>query len=147
MSSAADAETIGFPITRLQKNISEGNDRLFNEALILQQIPTEAINARQAFQQLKHTNYQDTIMPTPYRCVVKAPEIINVYTDGSWLHPLKQYLGIGGAGMWWPGRSLTSSDNGLKRIPLSSGESVMTCNQSIDAGVRLYTKIGGYSGS
>ena len=28
----------------------------------------------------------------------------NVYTDGSWVNTTKQYLGLGGAGVWWPNR-------------------------------------------
>ncbi len=36
-------------------------------------------------------------MPAPSN--EDAPEDINVYTDGSWLYPLKQYLGLGGAGV------------------------------------------------
>ena len=86
-------------------------------------------------------------MPTPHRCVFRAPEEINVYTDGSWVHPLKQYLGIGGAGVWWPGRSLTRSETGLNYIPLSSGECEMTTGHPTADGVRLYTKIGGHNGS
>ena len=88
-------------------------------------------------------------MPTQPRCVLKAPESINVYTDGSWKYPLKQYLGIGGAGVWWPGRSLTKSDdvNGLKYIPMSSGEYDMALSQSSAEGVCLYTRIGGHNGS
>ena len=147
VSSVADAEMIGIPIKRIKQHIAEGNDLLFNKALVMQSIPIEGLNARQAFQQLKQCSYKDAIMPTPYRCVIKAPDKINAYSDGSWLHPLKQYLGIGGAGVWWPGRSLCRSENGLKFIPLSNCESEMTYSQQTAEGVRLYTKIGGHNGS
>ena len=49
---------------------------------------------------------------TPWKCTVPAPAAINVYTDGSWLNPLKQFLGLGGAGVWWPNRYLDDKPSG-----------------------------------
>ncbi len=60
-------------------------------------------NARQCFEAVKAAKDKPHL-PMPYRCRLDAPPDINVYTDGSWIHPLKQFLGIGGAGVWWPGR-------------------------------------------
>ena len=56
-------------------------------------------NAGQVFQILKQAG-DEPIMPTPDYCHVSAPDQINVYTDGSWLFPLKKFLGLGGAGVW-----------------------------------------------
>ncbi len=54
-------------------------------------------------------------MAMPYKCSLAAPETINVFTDGSWLLPLTQFLGLGGAGVWWPARQ-------LQKRPLSHAE-------------------------
>ncbi len=103
-------------------------------------------NARQTFQRIKQCN-GDIAMPTPHPCKTKAPEHINVYTDGSWLYPLKQFLGLGGAGVWWPNRRLSKNDEGIYPIPLSVAEQSMATHVTEEEGVRLYTKIGGFAGS
>ncbi len=77
----------------------------------------------------------------PYRCRRPAPADINVYTDGSWVNPLQQYLGLGGAGVWWPGRD----PNEYQR--LSPGEKEISHWRVYPDGLMLYTPIGGYSGS
>ena len=61
-------------------------------------------------------------MQLPHECSLPAPEDINVFTDGSWLYPLKQFLGMGGAGVWWPGRVLQTHIDGRKGQPLSVDE-------------------------
>ena len=87
-------------------------------------------------------------MPMPCKCELNAPDQINVYTDGSWLFPLKQFLGLGGAGVWWPKRTIIRNealDNTYH--PLSDAEDDLAyCEQGED-GLRIYTKIGGYAGS
>ena len=79
------------------------------------------LNARQMFCKIKYIK-GETIISLPATCTSVAPIKINVYTDGSWLHPLKQYLGIGGAGVWWPGRSIDKPADGGKWHPLNIAE-------------------------
>ena len=146
MTNHKNAEIIGHPTTRHNTNKAEGDDFLFNEALQLNNIHHSGINARQAFQLLKQ-NQQPVILPVPYWCSLPAPNEINVYTDGSWLFPLKQFLGLGGAGVWWPERSLTKKQEGQPYHPLSKAENDIAFHQQSNEGVRLYTKIGGYGGS
>ena len=88
----------------------------------------------------------------PVESRMQAPDQINVYTDGSWLYPLKQYLGLGGAGVWWKGRTFErkyNEDNNLqlKVFPMSKAEKDMAHFEQKEEGLRLYTKIGGFSGS
>ena len=86
-------------------------------------------------------------MQFPHRCSVHAPDTINMFTDGSWLYPPKQLLGMGGAGVWWPGRSLSTHDDGRRGQPLSVDEYSMAMHTEDSDGVRLYTSIGGFGGS
>ena len=96
-------------------------------------------NSRQAFSKLKRAN-QGPHMPLPRPCQMNAPEEINVYTDGSWIFPLKQFLGLGGAGIWWPARNLVD-------VPLSTAEEELAHGDCNAEGVRLFTSIGGFGGS
>ena len=88
-------------------------------------------------------------MPLPHACSLAAPPFINVHSDGSWLHPLKKFLGLGGAGVWWPNRILKNNGTTMKPRPLSIAEYHMAMHtvEEDGVGVRLYTNIGGYSGS
>ena len=101
---------------------------------------TSTHNARQAFQKIK-ANKQKPHLPLPYRCHRPPPKDINVYSDGSWINPLQQYLGLGGAGVWWPGR------NPKDHHRLSPAELDLAHYQQYDDGLMLYTPIGGYTGS
>ena len=79
-------------------------------------------------------------------------ENINVYTDGSWLFPLKQFLGLGGAGVWWKDRTCTKQYNidnncNLELRPLSTAERQMTHVEQSKDGLRSFSKIGGFGGS
>ena len=77
-----------------------------------------------------------------------APAQPNVYTDGSWLHGTKQFLGIGGAGVWWPKRQLNK--NGLLTSyykPISEGKEKMCFIEQNNDGVNCYSNTGGFSGS
>ena len=85
-------------------------------------------------------------MPMPYRCTVDAPEEANVYSDGSWLHPDKPFLSFGGAGVWWPGRTIATHAE-LKRLPLSVAEQTLSYYEQREDGLALYTNIGGLTGS
>ena len=126
--------------------IAESDTLTFENALAAKGIEPAKLSARQAFQLLKQGD-GDTVMPTPHHCRSTAPIEINVFTDGSWLHPLKQYLGLGGAGIWWPKRKLEKGDLDTTCQPLSIAEESMAHVQSCEEGVSLYTKIGGYGGS
>ena len=76
-------------------------------------------------------------MPLPHPCRISAPANINVYSDGSWKHPLVYYFSIGGAGVWWPGRT--------RRLCMA--EEDLSLGSVSDKGVRLRTAIGGFAGS
>ena len=106
-------------------------------------------NARKVFQKIKHVKKGD--MPQlPNKCDTEAPATINVYSDGSWLFPLKQFLGIGGAGVWWPNRQLCRDPEDPEKHrphPLSSAEKDLAIAEQTKDGVRLFIKIGGYNGS
>ena len=52
-------------------------------------------NARQSFEAIKVAKGEPHL-PLPYKCRRTPPDNINVYTDGSWTNPLKQFLGLGG---------------------------------------------------
>ena len=103
-------------------------------------LDTYTHNARQAFQKLK-ANKHKPHLATPYRCHRPPPEDINVYSDGSWINPLQQYLGLGGAGVWWPGRDPRAYHR------LSPTEVELAHYQQHEDGLMLYTPIGGYTGS
>ncbi len=77
----------------------------------------------------------------PYRCHRAPPADINVYTDGSWVYPLKQFLGVGGAGIWWPNR------DPAKEHRLSNAEKELAYHKQYQDGAMLYTPIGGFGGS
>lgn len=110
MTDINNASLIGHPVGHLKTNIAEGNENLFDQVLKDRNIPTSNLNARQTFHKLKQ-DQQPTEKRLPLRCTLKPPEQINVYTDGSWLFPLKQ-SGLGGAGVWWPGRQQSPLEDG-----------------------------------
>ena len=146
MTDPNSASLIGHPASHLKSNIAEGNENLFNQVLEDRNIPTSNLNARQTFHKLKQ-DQQPTEKRLPLRCTLKPPEQINVYTDGSWLFPLKQFLGLGGAGVWWPGRQQSPLEDGQRCHPLSPAEFELAFDQQSEDGLRLYTNIGGYGGS
>ena len=138
----------GMPKNKFHSNLMQSDQMLLDALLDKLGIGHYEINARQAFTQLKKDNASDTIMPLPYKCVRDAPEQINVYTDGSWLFPLKQFLGLGGTGVWWPRRSL-DRENCDRRyyLPLSEAERALAQHEQREDGLRIYSRIGGYAGS
>jgi hypothetical protein len=103
-------------------------------------ISKQSHNARQAFSKLK-ANKDPPHLALPYECHRKAPADINVYTDGSWIYPLEQYLGLGGAGVWWPGRNTAVCHR------LSPAERELAHSSQYADGLMIYTPIGGYAGS
>ncbi len=97
-------------------------------------------NARQAFSNIKAIK-EPPHFALPNKCSVAAPHDINVYSDGSWLYPMNQFLGLGGAGVWWPGRDINVSHR------LSPAERELGHHQQHTDGLSLHTPIGGLSGS
>ncbi len=96
-------------------------------------------NARQVFQHIRGPNLKGS-MELPKWCEDAAPQGINVYTDGSWKNPLRQYWGLGGAGVWWPGRDLSERQ-------LSEAEYILGVTRQEENGVAMKTVTGGYGGS
>jgi ribonuclease HI len=94
------------------------------------------INARQAFIALQPPQAPVDVR-LPYKCKPPPPAEINVYTDGSWKHPRAPNFSLGGAGVWWPGRTHLISEAELEFAEV----------QRDPDGVRLCTSIGGYAGS
>jgi ribonuclease HI len=105
-------------------------------------------SARKCFTGLKGPS-SPADMPTPVRCIHLAPLCINVFTDGSWLHPLRQFLGLGGAGVWWPDRTVEQAEisGNAYFCSLSEVEFEMAHTRQTSSGLQLFTKIGGYGGS
>ena len=115
------------------------NNNLLQQALIHCSYHGSLQCARQVFAHLKG-DMTNTILPMPWECSRIAPEDINVYTDGSWQFPLRQYFALGGAGVWWPNRELAAHK-------ASQAEQELACIAQEADGVRLCTHIGGFSGS
>ena len=139
---------IGIPKDTKQQNLALNSDLAMSSA-IGQSIHKDSITyARQAFQIIKNGT-QDIVMPLPHSCSLTAPTEINVYTDGSWINATKQFIGIGGAGVWWPHRTLSKdyTDSLHLHLPISNAENQIAVYHATLKGVRLYTKIGGYCGS
>ena len=56
------------------------------------------------------------------------------------MFPRQKFLALRGSGVWWPERD-------LKTRPLSVAEQAIAWEKQDEYGIRLYAKIGGYSGS
>ena len=122
------------------------NDYMLKEAYEQYNVNVSS-NARQTFQHIKHSKTTSEI-PMPYKVYADAPETPNVYTDGSWLHGTKQFLGIGGAGVWWPKRVINKDSANVQNYkPISDGEERMVYYEQDLEGLSCYSNIGGYSGS
>ncbi len=134
------ATAIGMPYTNGEKVRASSKTLEIQATMAENDIQSEHLNARQCFEFIKAVEGPPH-MPTPYPCKVKAPDDINVYTDGSWINPLKQFLGIGGAGVWWPQRQTQVKHR------LSQAEKELAYAIQKPEGLMLYTKIGGYTGS
>ena len=137
---------LGEPKGRMRTSVAQSKSQEVRD--LLQDIgvtSADHLNARQAFTLIKQ-NKADFVVPIPHKCNAAAPEEINVYSDGSWLHPTKVFLGLGGAGVWWPNRSLERNIDGSKFHPLSQEEGALAAAQQFPEGLRLYTGVGGFSG-
>ena len=141
---------LGMPETRRDKDIAESNNYLLNELLVRSDSATiNNVNARQAFGFLRNLN-GETSSSLPFKCHALAPSEINVFTDGSWVNPKKWFLGMGGAGVFWPGRVLSRSgcNQTLTRVHLlNKGEEEVAFHKQELDGVRLWTKVSAYNGN
>ncbi len=133
-------EAIGKQATSKRKVVASCKHQEIKDVLKGNNLIPGNCNARQCFQQIK-ANKQPPHLALPYRCHRPAPADINVYTDGSWINPLQQYLGLGGAGVWWPGR------NPSVQHRLSQAERDLAHCKQYPSGLMLYAPIGGFSGS
>ncbi len=133
-------KAIGLQSSNKGKVIASCKHQEVKDVLSRNGIDQQTHNARQAFSKIK-ANKMPPHIALPYKCHRKAPSDINVYTDGSWINPLQQYLGLGGAGFWWPGRD----QNVFHR--LSQAEKDLAYSSQHADGLMLYTPIGGYTGS
>ncbi len=137
--TTSDAGVIGQPHTVSAQHKAKWANSIFKEELSAIHANIDGTNARQSFMMLKQS-HEDPHMPMPDKCDQPAPDSINVFTDGSWKFPLKYFLGLGGAETWWPQRQLSEH-------PLSTPEIELAFHTEHTAGVRLFTRIGGFSGS
>ena len=135
-------------IGRLESQICETRECEIKQMLDQNGINREC-NARQAIMQLKAEEETGETGSLPYSCSRLPTENINVYSDGSWLTPTKRFLSLGGAGVWWPSRTIHKNNltPNLYHMPLSDGEMEMAYWKQEDDGLTLYIKIGGYTGS
>ncbi len=139
-STAQTRNAIGLQTTSKDKVIASCKHQEVKDILSKSNIDPAMHSARQAFHKIK-ANKQPPHLALPFKCHRPAPEDINVYTDGSWINPLQQYLGLGGAGVWWPGRDLSVYQR------LSPAEKDLAHWSQHSDGLMLYTPIGGYTGS
>ena len=107
-------------------------------------------SARQMFCNLRH--YQgECAKPLPFKCSKHAPSTINVFTDGSWVNPTKYFLGMGGAGIFWPGRTIVKDDVGQGNLryftPISPSEHEIAHYHQEQDGLSLHTSVGGFNGN
>ncbi len=140
MPNTTSCKATGLPSSNQHAIYASCKDKEIQDCPARHNIEPDNLNARQCFQALK-SNKTPPHLAMPYRCHLPAPKDINVYTDGSWIHPLKQFLGMGGAGVWWPNR------NPDIRHRLSTSEQELAYYQVLEGGVMLFTPIGGYHGS
>ena len=138
--NGSTSKAIGLQANRKGKVVASCKHHEVKDVLVNKCINPSTHNARQAFGKVK-ANKSPPHLALPYKCHRKAPSEINVYTDGSWVNPLHQYLGLGGAGVWWPGRDINVSHR------LSPGEKDLAYHDQLSHGLMLYTPIGGYTGS
>ena len=131
---------IGLATGKKQAVVASCKQQEIHDTLANAGIDSNTHNARQAFQGIK-SNKEPPHLALPHKCTAKAPQEINVYSDGSWIFPIQQYLGLGGAGVWWPGRDINVHHF------LSPAEKELGHFKQQQQGLLLYTPIGGYSGS
>ena len=61
--------------------------------------------------------------------------------------PTKPSSALGGAGVWWPGRTSGTQNEHLRRLPLSDAEPELAHYEQREIGPAPYIKKGGYAGS
>ena len=68
-----------------------------------------------------------------------APEAINAYSDGSLKNVKGYFWGVGGAGIWWPGRAATTLTAAEKQaaefreVEAPRTSSILPCRNSVGA--------------
>jgi ribonuclease HI len=138
------ASRVGLPINSKQAYGATCDNNNIAQILACPKEALEKLPGRVAFSRIKDKpgKVHD---PMPYRCTLCPPDEPNVYSDGSWKHPLVFHYSLGGAGVWWPGRRCTGA--ALGRHSISPVEDDFAFVTEAKDGVRLCTKIGGYAGS
>ena len=96
----------------------------------------ETQNMRQAFHAIKGA-FKDEQIHKPEFVEQEAPVDINTYTDGSFQNPRSRIWSLGGAGVWWPGRS-----TGLSQAEFEMGYEIATFE-----GLTVRTAMLGFGGS
>jgi ribonuclease HI len=143
-------QLIGIPCNKYAQLKADSNDAIIDTQLKAKNAKVLCNNtARAAFNHLR-TSDGDCVNPVPFRCYIKAPDLINVFTDGSWLNPKKWFLGFGGAGVHWPGRAISKEDLGDKLCyykPLNEGEHMLAFHTQDKNGLNLSTKVEAYNGN
>jgi hypothetical protein len=131
-----------------QNRYDEAHAGVIKHACAAEGIPCDNTSARRVFSHLKREE-GEIVQDVPCKCLLEPPREANVYSDGSWLHPVKQFLGLGGAGVWWPRRQILRCDlTGDQYLnPLSEAEMCLAHHCQTPDGLQLYTKIGGFRGS
>ena len=92
-ATATDAKVMGKPHNSGAKALATMDDNCLNKLLAQDEGIQGKLVARQAFRLLKQDR-EEPHMALPVRCVRHAPDEPNVYTDGSWLFSLKQFLAL-----------------------------------------------------
>ena len=92
-------DCIGVPVNPSQVYGAQCNNKVLKGELEKKNISPISLNARQAFMSIKQDLGKPHVV-IPYHCVFKAPDAINIFTDGSWVNPLEFQFALGGAGVW-----------------------------------------------
>ena len=75
-------------------------------------------------------------MEDPEKCEATPPAEANCFSDGGFLNPHEVSFGLGGAGLWWPERNLTTQ-------PLHPNETNSTKQLAMDTGLMLWGLLAG----
>ncbi len=103
------------------------------------QIGEKKLNARQIFTKIRSSKTREKLT-LPRVCEEKAPDEINVYSDGSFRYGKRPVFGLGAAGVWWPKRSLQAQ-------AMATGEYELGIEKQEDDGVQICTCLPGFGSS
>ena len=130
---------LGLGSTSFERNVADARQILLEDALVDRKVGLPYPMARQNFR-LAKANSAPPQFTMPAACAQNPPERPNVYSDGSWLFPLEQFLGLGGAGTFWPARTLEGQ-------PPSTAEMELGYVKQDARGLMMFTALGGFGGS